>query len=201
MTEHSHVLARALALVLVVGALGAGAASAAAPTHLTTAAWQALSTVNAMSNSTVAACQHVGAGSTDEQVRGIVGICTDGAETGDWLTRILLQCGSSASERQCGDDIAGVDSDLSAIAAWAHWFTTQLDTGGCRSFFSYLAQADGAEARAGGPLAADLRAGDPSVKLRSAWHDWANQLRADNQELDSHTGTLYVDLGACKPSP
>jgi len=27
------------------------------------------------------------------------------------------------------------------------------------------------------------------------------QLRADNQELDSHTGTLYVDLGACKPSP
>ncbi len=193
-------LGRAVTAVLLAGACTV-AANAATATHLTTAGWQALTTVNAMSEATVAACRQVGAGSSDEQVHGVVGICTDEAEGADWLSRILLQCGASSPERRCGDDVAGIDGDLSAIAEWSQWFTTQLGPGGCRSFFASLAAKFAAEARAGAPLAADLRAGDSPTKLKSAWQTWANQLRADDQDVQSQTGTLQLDLSACKPAP
>jgi len=197
--RHPRILGRTLAGALLIGALAAAPVHAALPAQLTVPGWRALSAANGLTDPTVAACDRLATGSSDAQARGAAGICVDGAEEALWSEHLSGDCTTLATETACGADVSGFSSDLSAQAAWARWFTEQLASGGCRSFFAYLASTDGAFARSGEPLAADLHAGRPPTQLRSDLKRWLDEAGAISQSLQAQGGTLYLDEGACKP--
>jgi len=201
MRRRLGVISLAWAASLLATAGGVAVAGAATATHLTAAGWQALAVTNANDFfPTATTCSHLGAGSTDAQVHGIVGICNDEADFIDWTARQRSQCASAASLSACGSDIAGGDTDLNAGAAWTHWFTGQLAAGGCRSFFSLTGQLFTRLAAIGAPFAADLRTHRSAAQIEAAAKQYLKQFSALEQQSSASTGAVTRDGAACNPA-
>jgi hypothetical protein len=196
MRRHRPITAMACAALVLAGT---ATARAATTTHLDAAGWRALAAMNAVTKPTVSTCNGLSHGSTEEQARGVAGICLDTAEVSLWSQHAAGDCRSPATEGRCGTDYTGLVNDLNAGAAWARWFTGQLGSGGCRSFFASIGQSDAALARAAAPFAADLRAHRRGAGPLADLQRMVQQANALEQQSQQRSGTLALDMGACKP--
>lgn len=196
MLGRRHILAL---ICTAAAAAGSAAAYAATATNLTPAGWKALSALNAMNVPTVPSCKALARGTSDTEAGGIAGICLNAAETTLWDERMATQCQSPATEGACGSDYAGLIADYKATAAWAGWFTGALAAGGCHDYFAAIDQADAALARDAAPFAADLRAHRRGAGPLADLNRMIKQAAAIQSDLQQRSGTLALDLGACKP--
>jgi hypothetical protein len=190
-----------LAIACATLALAGGSAAtavAATSAHLTPGAWRVLSANRKVENATVSQCNALAGNSADQQVRGIAGMCVDGAQFSQWWDRENSDCRGNATRSQCLRDLNGAVADLNAAAAWAGWFTGQLAGGGCRSFFATV-QHDFVEmASATAPLAADIR----QHRSQQQYASDATRLFGKLFEISADQGSpaAQADRQACRPS-
>ena len=186
----------------------ASVAATALPTHLSAHAWTALRRTDAPTfTPTATGCAALDSGSADEEVRGVAAICTDNVQSGQWSERASTQCvgvaaasgASAAAKAACGEDVGGVDGDLSAIAQWTSWFAGRLGSGGCRSYFVASTNVIRSATASGAPLARDLRANASSSRLLADFARWAAAFKSAGTTLAAQSGTMYLELGDCQP--
>jgi len=196
MRGHRYIVAAACA---ALGACGSSAsADAASSAHLTPSAWHVLQAQERDENITTSSCDALGAGASDEETRGAVGMCVDGAEYGQWEDRLDNQCQSDPSAPACLRDLDGENTDLKAGAAWAGWFTSQLAAGGCQSFFSTLGQVYDGMVSASSKYEADLRAHRPSKQLGSDALSYVGLIFQAAAKISSPV--VVRDKLACQPA-
>ncbi len=187
-------VAVACATVALAGA--ASGAQAASSTHLTPSAWRVAS---ASANATTAAsCAALAKGATDEETRGVVGLCIDGADDSAWQNRLTGDCKSVPSASACLRDMNGEAADLKASGAWASWFTGQLGAGGCQTFFSIMQHYFSGVGTAIAAYTADLRARRPSKQLYADFSSYLSKFFALSSKAAS--SVVRSDLRGCNPA-
>ena len=172
--SRSRLYAGVALVVVTVGASGvrSGAPAAAATSaYLTPAAWEALAGMPVFPRSHMSAsatCSSSAHDSSDPEIRGIVGICTDGIQYALYWEVEIGACGPLVSSKldegnasltaACESGLKGGGGDLSGAGAWFDWLAAKVARGACQAALQHASRSFMAVAAADARFAADLRA-------------------------------------------